>query len=261
MPRKPATIGQLGIEGLGLPARNFELNDTKIAFGRVLMPSFFQLDELSHESIPDSVAEYASPEHFYPHLFPGGFRGRFAVDGVAMSAADYIILPRSVSSLMATIANNTERKYALGSENLQRAQAKQKQMDDLSKRLEKMQQRTPVIETNIERIERLDKEAKATGYAHVPGIKLFGMAFSVWSGTFRQILEVVGREKSWTREKSELAMRSLNKRLFFMEQKDKIANWRGMNELGIEYESRVLGVYNDRIAATSRALDRLRSAD
>ena len=251
---------QQTLEGLGgAPPRPPEMtSDRPISFGRVVMPYFFQINPDEYGDITSDIMEGIAPEELRSLVLPGEGRGDFTVDGVAMNAHDYELLPRNVASMVRAVGNRTHRANASGSVDGQRARGDRSVLHALEAKQVAMQGRLPVLQANEKRMWQLAKEARAPGYAHMRSSVLYDLAYSVRYGDFANLLDIAGREGGWTGSDLALASRALDARLFLVRNADRLGNWREMLGLTSEHNQGVMGVYGLRMDGVAYQIGRIR---
>jgi hypothetical protein len=235
------------------PMPDLVRDDRKIAFGRVVMPYFLGLKKVDYVGIDDTAVEAAASEKFRPYLFPGN-NGEYAVNGIALSSAEYGYMVRFPRAY-ARAVNNSEYDHQRLDKNIERRQTKAdtQEAETLENRQKRMNGMIRGVQIEKKQLAVLRHEARSPGYAHITTTEMREAVFSVYDISFKRILEVVGREKGWSREKAELAAKALDVRLFFRGAQ-KVANWRAMMTLADEYGSARENLFQNRLRQIKRLL-------
>lgn len=229
--------------------------DRPIAFGRVVMPYFFGLKEETYANIPTSHIEAADPRRLLlPYLLPATPGGDYTVDRVALSSAEYERIVRSPKVFIDKIGNRTRKARALD-DNLERKAdaATRSEMHALESKHDVMQRTLGGIIKEQGVIERLSKEARTPGYAHVRAKEMLQMAAYAHTVTFGRMLEVVGVQKQWSSQAAEAAKRAVNYRLFF-DGNRRVGYWRDMLSAAEMYGAARERLFHGRIKEIGAAL-------
>ncbi len=230
--------------------------DKPIAFGRVVMPYFFEIDIDDYKDVPESHIRAADPKKLLlPHLLPASPKDQdYVVDRVALSSEEYERIVRNPRAFTQKISNTTRKARQLD-ENLQRRSdtAERSELHALESKHTAMQKTLNGIVAEQGIIEKLSKEAGTPGYAHVRARNMLEMAAYAHSTIFERMLLVVGVQKNWSSEDAEAARKAVNYRLFFTG-KDRVGHWQGMLKAAELYGEAREKLFHDRVKVVGAAI-------
>jgi hypothetical protein len=233
-----------------------------IAFGRVVMPYFFNLDEADYVDIGEREIEAANPRRFLQYLVPGrrsDHPTKYAVDGVALDSIEYERIIRNLPAFARSIGNKTHKARALQpSQDVRRAAEIRSVEHGATQKVSKMQSALKNIRYEHDILDKLSKEAKSPGFAHKKALDMLSWTAIAHGTIFRRMLNVVGREKDWTAEQAELAARSLDARLFFAgSNNDRVGYWRDAFQVARIYGQQREKLFDRRIEKTTQLLGKV----
>lgn len=249
-----------GLERFTRPPTKMEslLRDNKkIAFGRVVMPYFFGLDEESYANVPTTHIEAADPKKLLlPHLLPVSTRydGEHVVDRVALPTEEYERIVRNPKAFIEKVSNTTRKARELDDNLGRRTEAVDRsEVHALTSKYSAMKDALngTIAEKGI--IELLSEKARMPGYAHVPAQDMLEKAAYIYSVVFGRMLRVVGAQKKWDNEAAEAAKKAIDYRLFFDSNK-RVGHWRDMLEAAEQYGDARERLFYDRVKEVGAAL-------
>ncbi len=98
------------------------------------------------------------------------------------------------------------------------------------------------------RLKRLDEAAKNRGFWRMTEGEMRIELSWVLESVFGNMLTAIRYQRQWSPDQENLAMRAIEKRLFFERQRNQhIRNWRDMFALNIEYLGNKQALFKDRI--------------
>lgn len=229
--------------------------DKPIAFGRVVMPYFFGLNEEQYTDVPASHIQAADPRRMLlPYLLPATPGGEYTVDRVALSSEEYERVVRSPKAFSDKISNRTRKARALDANPERKSDAvKRSEMHALESKHDVMQRTLNGIIKEQGVIEKLSKEARTPGYAHVRARDMLQMAVYVHEVTFGRMLDVVGVQKQWDGQAAEAAKKAVNYRLFF-DGNRRVSYWREMLQAAEAYGLARERLFHDRVKRAGAVL-------
>ncbi len=224
--RKTPSISQPSLfEVVESPMAKIMRKNSRIAFGRVVMPYFFDLKPANYKDIDPRMVRAVSLPNFLPYLLPVS-GGKYAVDGVALNSAEYERIIRYPAAFGRNVSNKTYLSRAQDANTARRTEkAGKSSTRALENKVPKMVATLTGIEQEHQTIVSLQEQAKHPGYAHKYARDMLSWAAMTHDITFARILEVAGREKGWTSEQADLARRSLDVALFF-DTEGRVRAWR-----------------------------------
>lgn len=230
---KTPMAGQGELFPLPSPMAEIRQTDKRVAFGRVVMPYFLGIKQEFDELSP-SLEAAANPDNFLPYLLPAS-GGNYTVDGVALDSQEYSRIIRSPKGWESDISNKTLNARVLDNDSQRNNDFSSRSvLHSLEARLPSMQRTLNGIAQEREALGNLLDQAKHPGYAHKKATDMTTWARMTHSFYFKRILDVVGREKSWTTDQHELASKVVDHRLFYSG-KNRVAYWRSMLEVSDDY--------------------------
>jgi hypothetical protein len=249
-----------GLERFTHPPTRMEslIRDNKlIAFGRVVMPYFFGLDEESYANVPTSHVEAADPKKLLlPHLLPASTRdaGEHVVDRVALPSEEYERVVRNPKAFIEKVSNTTRKARELD-DNLGRRSdtVDRSEVHALTSKYSAMEKTLNGITAENGIIELLSDKARMPGYAHVRAQDMLQMVTHTYDVIFGRMLRVVGAQKRWDNEAAEAAKKAIDYRLFF-DSNRRVGHWQEMLYVAEQYGKARERLFHDRVKRVGAAL-------
>lgn len=225
--------GQQSFEATEEIARSRDL-DSRNAFGRAISIDYWSIAPGYLAGLEADDLEKVEPSNLRSGLFVSA--GPTAYKGVAFTATEYTMLIRYPDAFKKAVGARTLHARQLD-DNWERKQTKR--TDSISHAFEgKQKQIAGMIggfDGMLKDLNKLHKEIKSPGYAHMNELKMRMLVDSVWQNIFLQMFDVVAEQKGWDGQTREDLGRALTLRLLTGAQRDKVSYWRQMVELGINY--------------------------
>ena len=247
-----------GLERYARPQSTMEQlieKNRPIAFGRVVMPYFFGLDEEAYANVPTSHIQAADPRTLLlPHLLPVERSGKHVVDRVALSGEEYERVVRNPDAFIDKISNTTRKARQLDDNLERRGQAVDRsEIHALSSKQQAMEQTLSGIVKERGIVDVLSDKARMPGYAHVRARDMLEMTGYTYSVIFKRMLDVVGDQKEWDTEAATAAKKAIDYRLFF-DGNRRVGYWRDMLSAAEQYGQARERLFHDRVKRVGAAL-------
>ncbi|MDQ3159109.1 MAG: hypothetical protein M3P98_03190 [bacterium] len=225
----------------------------RIAFGRVVMPYFFGIDESVTEGITSANIESVSPDAFKPVLLPTASKeGRYVVGNVALDAAEYERIVRSRSAFSKKISNTT---FKARSHDERREEAVDRSVVHAwESKIAAMGRTLTGIEDEKAKIASLAKEARSPGYAHVHAQELQMLSAFVLTNSINRMVDVISREKYWDADQRQVAEKAILTELFFTGNQ-RVGYWRAQLRLASLYAGQRRRLFDTTISRLEKNLD------
>lgn len=236
-PKRPQPGSEQGIiPGLEaepvLPVIQF---DKRAAFGRVPRTEFTGIkpEELKTQ-ITDEDLEHASPNYLRSNLFVEN--GGFAYNGILFRPDEYEVIVRSHRAFGRAVVGKTLKARAIDyNVDRRNAAAGRSETHAFEGKLEPMQDMIKGYKKELENLERLVKEMRSPGYAHMSEIDLRVLANNVREVSFKNIVQTVALSHGWDGELTKGALKALDYQLASEDYKANFRYWRSMTDLALSY--------------------------
>ena len=209
--------------------------DKRAAFGRVPHAEFFKADT---EALKDEVTaedlQKVNPDFLRSNLFVE--KGGFAYNGILFRPDEYEVIVRSHRAFGKSALGKTLKARAIDT-NVDRrnAAAGRSQTHAFEAKLEPIQDMIQGYEKEQANLDRLLKEIRSPGYAHMSEIDLRVLANSVKEISLKNLIQTVALSQAWDSETTKGAFKALNYRLHSEDYRANFRYWGSMSQLAMRY--------------------------
>lgn len=239
--------------------------DIQKNFKSLIQPQVWGLDVNNYLGLSGQELEMVSPTVMRDSLIDVQPRSRGAVSfreaitnkplWIALNPIEYGHVSRSVSALGSSAVNKTlVARSGAGYDPKHDEIAERSGVHQVERKMDKM---TVYVRESLEpetaRISRFEEYARHSWMRRGKGINGYAEMAWIQQQIFDNMLAVVGRQRGWDQEQTELAKRALEYRLFFAgDGNQRVHNWQGALALAKEYNLAKTALYKDRIHQSKR---------